>query len=127
MLARYHIERGRALADMPKAVREGHREDTRKHTRHCLRPTPELVASVDAESPKSVWADYARDYEALLEHRFAQDRRPFDALHERAKHADVYIGCSCPSAKNPDVQRCHTVAALKFMKARYRDLRVVLP
>jgi uncharacterized protein YeaO (DUF488 family) len=127
MLARYHIERGKALSDMPRAVREGHREDTRKHTRHCLRPSAELVASVDAESSASEWAAFARDYRALLEERFSSDRRPFDELYERAKGANVFIGCSCPSAKNPDVRRCHTVLALKFMQARYRDLRVELP
>ena len=39
------------------------------------------------------------------------------ALAEEAKVSDVYLGCSCPTAKNPDVRRCHTVLALKFMHA----------
>jgi hypothetical protein len=39
----------------------------------------------------------------------------------------VYLGCSCPSRANPDVQRCHTVLALQFMKKKYPKLRVVLP
>jgi uncharacterized protein YeaO (DUF488 family) len=127
VLARYRIERGKALADMPRAVREGRREDTRKHTRHCLRPSAELVARVDADSSKREWAAFARAYRALLQERAERDPRPFDELYERAKRGDVFIGCSCPSAKNPDVMRCHTVAALRFMRERYRDLRVALP
>ena len=32
-----------------------------------------------------------------------------------------------PPAKNPDVQRCHTVLALRFMMKRYPQLEVLLP
>jgi hypothetical protein len=52
---------------------------------------------------------------------------PFDALAEQATGEDVYLGCSCPSRANPDVQRCHTVRALRFMKKKYPKLPVMLP
>ncbi len=44
-----------------------------------------------------------------------------------ATDEDVFLGCNCPTAKNPDVQRCHTVLALKFMQERYPALEVAFP
>jgi hypothetical protein len=64
-----------------------------------------------------------RDRE-LLAARFADDRTPFDELAELARDNDVWLGCSCPTAKQPDVRRCHTTLALTFMKQHYRDLDV---
>ena len=127
MLARYHIQRGRRLADLPERVRAGRRMDTRKHTRHCLRPTEELVTRALASGTASAWKAFARDYTALLRQRAEADARPFDELCELALAGDVFIGCSCPSAQNPDLQRCHTVLALMFMGQRYPDLAIELP
>jgi hypothetical protein len=44
-----------------------------------------------------------------------------------AQFHDVWLGCNCPTAKNPDVRRCHTVLALQFMKERYPALEVRIP
>ena len=121
MLARYTMHRDR------RPDVEGVRMDTRKHTRHCLRPGEEIVIRYLAGNADYPWALFSRDYRALIEERFAADRTPFDALAERARHEDIYLGCSCPTKKNPDVMHCHTVLALEFMRARYPDLQVVLP
>ena len=39
----------------------------------------------------------------------------------------AYIGCNCPTAKNPDLKHCHTLLALRVMKKHYPKLEVVLP
>jgi uncharacterized protein YeaO (DUF488 family) len=116
--------RGAPASSLPKGVRQ----DTRKHTRHILRPPTELVEEVlaHASEPKA-WHEFAAAYRAVLAERFAEDRAPFDALAERARSEDIYIGCSCPTSKNPDVRRCHTAHALAFMKKHYPDLDVRLP
>lgn len=121
MLARYHMRRGRT----PEV--EGIRQDTRKHTRHCLRPTAEMVTEYLANVSPATWQEFEQKYFALLHARFTEDRRPFDKLAELAKHDDVFIGCSCPTAKNPNVAYCHTTLALRFMKKKYPDLTVFLP
>lgn len=73
------------------------------------------------------WIAFGVRYEALLDARWAVDRAPFDALAELARSRDVYLGCSCPTRKQPDVYKCHTVLALRFMQAHYPDLDIVLP
>lgn len=124
MLARYTIVRGAREGTLPRGIRQ----DTRKHTRHFLRPTPELVTRVFAsDGGEAAWAAYAADYRALLEARALEDQAPFDRLATFARWHDVFLGCSCPSSNNPDVLRCHTVLALRFMKERYPDLDVRLP
>lgn len=128
MLARYSIVRGAPASSLPRGIRQ----DTRKHTRHVLRPTPEIVAEVfasarDAAAQEAAWRTYAALYRALLEERFAEDRAPFDRIATFARWHDVHLGCSCPSSKNPDVRRCHTVLALAFMKEHYPDLDVRMP
>ena len=124
MLARYHIVRGARPESDP--LPEGIREDTRKHTRHVLRPPAPLVeaflADVEAGFP-----EFRRGYERTLEERYAADPAPFEALAERAREGDVHLGCSCPTKHQPDVNRCHTVLALHFMKAKFSNLDVRLP
>ncbi|MEM9353346.1 MAG: hypothetical protein AAGA92_10065 [Planctomycetota bacterium] len=44
-----------------------------------------------------------------------------------AESQDVYLGCSCPTAKNPDADHCHTVLALRFFEQHYPRLKVRLP
>jgi len=56
MLARYKIHRGRRPADQP--LPSGIRQDTRKHTRHCLRPTPEIVAVYLADPTLAAWQKF---------------------------------------------------------------------
>jgi hypothetical protein len=124
VLARYTIVRGAPAATLPVGLRY----DTRKHTRHFLRPSKEIVAAVFASSNDDyAWATYAASYRALLDERFAAARAPFDRLATYSRWHDVYLGCSCPSSKNPDVYRCHTVLALAFMKEHYPDLAVRFP
>jgi hypothetical protein len=125
MLARYQIVRGKRDPNDP--LPDGKRIDTRKHTRHFLRPESEQVAALLAHANAQTHAKFAHAYNALLAGRFAEDRAPFDALAALAAETNVYLGCSCPSRANPDVQRCHTVLALRFMHKKYPKLQVVLP
>jgi hypothetical protein len=73
------------------------------------------------------WERFRSDYLGLLEERFTSAPEPFEALANQARDADVYLGCSCPTAKNPDVSRCHTVSALAFMRRRFAGLDVRMP
>lgn len=124
MLARYQIVRGKRAPDDP--LPDGKRIDTRKHTQHFLRPEAEQVEALLGDMSAASHARFAKAYNALLTQRFAEDRSGFDALAELATEQDVYLGCSCPSSANPDVQRCHTVLALRFMQKKYPKLKVVL-
>ena len=72
----------------------------------------------------SGWKRFARTYRELVENRFAQDRAPFDELAQISRDDNVFLGCSCPTKKNPDAQRCHTALALEFMFAKYPDTRI---
>ncbi len=124
MLGRYSIVRGAPASSLPTGVRQ----DTRKHTLHPLRPTAELVARVLAHAAADdEWRAFADGYRAVVTERFAADRRPFDQLAALARANDVWLGCNCPTAKNPDVHRCHTVLALAFMRTHYPDLDVRMP
>jgi hypothetical protein len=125
MLARYKIYRGKRLAG--KSLPAGLRQDTRKHTRHCLRPPAESVAKYLADPGIDGWERFAVEYAHALDGRLADDRSPFDHLAELARGNDVFIGCSCPTLKNPDVNHCHTVLALGFMAEHYPDLQIVWP
>jgi hypothetical protein len=124
MLARYTMIRGATASSLPAGVRQ----DTRKHTRHPLRPSAALVdAFLGRTLDDAAYEAFRVGYLAALEARFAEDRAPFDALAALARARDVHLGCSCPTARSPDVQRCHTVLALRFMRERYPDLDVRLP
>lgn len=124
MLARYSMIRGAPASALPQGIRQ----DTRKHTHHVLRPTAEMVEEALGHTENdATWASFSRRYRALLDERFAADRAPFDALAALARVNEVHLGCSCPTAKSPDVRRCHTTLALAWMKQRYPDLDVRLP
>lgn len=125
MLARYTMHRGRRPADDP--LPEGVRIDTRRHTKHCLRPPRDVVDAYLDDPSEAAWRRFEADYRRVLAERFAEDRAPFDALAEQAMRGDVYLGCSCPTRKNPDVEHCHTVLALRFMARHFKKLEVVLP
>ena len=130
MVGRYQIKRGVSLSAQPDRVQRGVRVDTRKHTRHCLRPPERLVRALLAMPPReraAGWTAFERAYTEVLEQRFAEDRSPFDALRELATDRDVFVGCNCPTANNPDLQHCDTVAALRFMQRMFPELRVELP
>jgi hypothetical protein len=123
-LHRYRIVRGKRPPEDP--LPSGERQDTRKHTRHVLRPSSEMVVRFLANPTDAEWELLRRSYLELLERRFREDRRPFDAIAALAGEQDVYLGCNCPTKANP-VERCHTVLALRFMKERYPGLEVVFP
>lgn len=123
MLTRYQMRRGARAAELP----EGVRQDTRKHTRHVLRPTDTMVEEYLAAPSDAAWAKLVKRYRALIEERFAEDRQRFDELAELARTNDVYLGCSCPTKKNPSVRHCHTWLALEWMHEHYPDLDVRMP
>lgn len=123
MLARYRIPRGVPASKLPQGIRQ----DTRKHTRHILRPEAQYVREFFENPTETLWRRAMDHYRADLERRFAADRQPFDALADLARDHDVYIGCSCPTKKVPDVRKCHTWTALEFMQEKYPDLEVRMP
>jgi uncharacterized protein YeaO (DUF488 family) len=123
MLARYQIARGVPASALPKGVRQ----DTRKHTHHVLRPTPEMVEDYLAAPSEAAWRRFAKQYRELLAQRFAEDRGPFDEIAELARETDVHLGCSCPTKKNPNIEHCHTWLALEFFRRHYRDVDVRMP
>lgn len=125
MLARYKIYRGKRPAYEP--LPDGIRQDTRKHTRHPLRPSEEIVNAFLAAPSAKAWQEFESEYAQILKQRVENDRAPFDKLADLATDNDVYLGCSCPTTKNPDVNHCHTVLALRFMKKQYPKLKVMFP
>jgi hypothetical protein len=125
VLARYQIVRGRRPPSAPLPA--GIRQDTRKHTRHCLRPPAAIVTAYLRDPTEQAWRRFAAAYRKELDRRFRADRAPFDDLAELASGTDVHLGCSCPTRANPEVRRCHTFLALEFMRGKYPRLRVVMP
>jgi hypothetical protein len=125
VLSRYRIVRGARPADDPLPA--GVRQDTRKHTRHVLRPEAEQVKRLLADPSEQSFERFRAAYLLLLAARFQQDRRPFDQLSELARSTDVYLACNCPTRQQPDVRHCHTYLALGFLQQRYPDLKVVFP
>src|SRR5688572_20075634 len=99
MLARYRIARGARAPDDP--LPDGIRQDTRKHTRHVLRPTSALVLALLDDSSVEAFARFERGYRALLEQRLATERPRFDELAELARNNHVYLGCNCPTQRQP--------------------------
>ena len=124
MLARYHIARGQRAPDDPLPA--GRRQDTRKHTRHVLRPTAAIVERFLKAPDARGFKEFRAAYIALLRQRFDTERKAFDTLAELARNEHVYLGCNCPTARQPDIGHCHTSLALEFMKERYPDLDVRL-
>ena len=126
MLARYQIYRGKRPDADP--LPEGVRQDTRHRcSKHPLHPTKDIVTAYLEAPTDPAWNAFRRKYLALLAKRFREDHGPFDGLAALATDRDVFIGCSCPTKKNPRLDRCHTVLALGFMKEKYPTLRVEFP
>lgn len=115
--------RGTRAADLPQGIRQ----DARKHTRHILRPTAQMVKCVLSAADAAAFQHFATEYRELLGARFAAEPTRFDDLAALATIHHVYVGCSCPTRTNPDVLRCHTTLALAFMKERYPELDVLFP
>ena len=125
MLRRYTIYRGKRPEG--DSLPEGIRQDTRKHTRHVLRPPGELVVAYLKGDGSVSWEDFRNQYLRCLEERLRENAVPFEKLAALARKEDVFLGCNCPTKKNPDVNRCHTVLALEFMKGQFPGLPVGFP
>jgi hypothetical protein len=125
MLSRYTIYRRRPPDAGP--LPDGFRQDTRHRFRHILRPTKEIVEAYLTDPTDAAWRTFKRAYLAVLKERFREDRTPFDRLAQLAIDNDVYLGCSCPTKKNPIHGRCHIFLALEFMQKKYPKLEVVVP
>lgn len=125
MLSRYTMYRRRPVDAPP--LPEGLRQDTRYSTRHRLRPTQDIVEAYLAAPSEATWKTFRGAYLALLRERFREARATFDELAELATDGDLFLGCSCPTKKNPIVGRCHTYLALEFMRKKYPRLKVVVP
>ncbi|MCG8449243.1 MAG: hypothetical protein MI725_06660 [Pirellulales bacterium] len=125
MLARYKIVRGKRPPHEP--LPDGIRQDTRKHTRHFLRPSEKIVTDYLAQGTAAAWEKFSAAYLRILQKRFQENRADFEELAQLADRQDVYLGCSCPTAKNPDVNHCHTVLALRFMQEHFPELTVQFP
>ena len=125
MLSRYKIYRRRPASAGPLPV--GVRQDTRYRTRHVLRPTEDIVAAYLADPSDAAWRNFKKKYLSLLNSRFRDDRTPFDELAKLATDNDVFLGCNCPTDKNPVAGHCHTYLGLEFMKKKYPELKAVIP
>jgi uncharacterized protein YeaO (DUF488 family) len=125
VLGRYQMVRGKRSPDDP--LPEGVRQDTRKHQKHILRPDADRVAAYLADPGDAQWDEFATAYRETIESRLVADAGPFEELAELARQQDVWLGCSCPTPKNPDVRRCHTYLALQFMAEHFEDLDIVWP
>jgi hypothetical protein len=125
MLARYTIYRRRPKDAGPLPT--GIRQDSRWRTKHILRPTQEIVDTFLVDPTEEAWLKFRDSYRELLLARYQEDPSPLEALADLAAGEDVFIGCSCPTKKNPDVRHCHTYLALEFMHERFPQLHVVMP
>ena len=105
----------------------GIRQDARWRNSHPLRPAEEMVTQFLASPNEESWRRFRKAYIALLQERFRENRTPFDRLAELARTNDVFIGCSCPTKKNPIVGRGHTYPALEFMQKKFPPLKIVVP
>ena len=117
MLSRYTIYRRRPQDAEPLPI--GIRQDTRWRTRHILHPTQEMVETYLADPSESAWKKFRSAYLAELRARYKADPAPFQELAEFASEKSVFLGCSCPTKKNPNVRHCHTWPALEFMEDKF--------
>jgi hypothetical protein len=86
-----------------------------------------MVTEFLSGSVADPWQIFKHRYLTLIRRRFQEDRTLFDTLAADAMCSNVYLGCSCPTQRNPDVRQCHTYPALEFMGQSYPDLLVVFP
>lgn len=125
LLSRYTIYRRRPQDAPP--LPPGIRQDVRHRTKHIVRPTQSMVETYLTAPNETTFATFQAAYRELLNARWHDDRSEFDQLAELARNHDVFLGCSCPTKRNPDVRHCHTWMALQFMAAQFPDLEVIFP
>lgn len=100
---------------------------TRWRTRHILRPAQAVVEEFLDDLTDEAWERFQTAYIAVLNERLSADRSAFERLAELAQDSDVFLGCSCPTKKNPDVRHCHTYLALGFMQEHFPEVEVAWP
>lgn len=83
-----------------------------------------MVENYFACPSQTAWNVYEKQYLSLLSGRFGARQAEFDTFAELARMADVFVGYSCPTVKNPEVYKWHTILALRFMKNKYPWLYV---
>jgi hypothetical protein len=120
MLGRFQLKRGVAY---PKA-KGAQFKDTRKHTSHVLAPPTPLVKAYFQSPTLEAWQKFQTGYLQALRERFRKTPERFEELRELATSGDYYLGCNCPTTKNPFPCRCHTIVAIEFLKELYPDLEV---
>lgn len=126
LLSRYKIYRGTRPKEDPLPA--GIRQDIRKHIKgHCLHPDAAEVSAYLSNPTAAAWRTFKQMYMNCLEERYKKDPAPFKKVAESARKSDVYLGCNCPTAKNPDLRRCHTFLALQFMHKKFPSLKVKFP
>ncbi|RCS54802.1 hypothetical protein DTL42_06680 [Bremerella cremea] len=125
MLSRYTIYRRRPAGVPP--LPDGIRQDTRFRTKHILRPNSTIVDAYLNDPNDVSFAKFRESYLKLLAQRFESEQTAFDDLAELAMEHDVYLGCNCPTQKNPNVRHCHTWLALEFMSQKYPNLPIQFP
>lgn len=86
-----------------------------------------MVEAYLAAPSDSTFLVFRASYLDLLHARWKDDRSAFDRLANLADDQDVFLGCSCPTKKNPDVHHCHTWMALQFMAQKFPELEVIFP
>ncbi|MBP87340.1 MAG: hypothetical protein CMJ64_11565 [Planctomycetaceae bacterium] len=94
MLTRYKIYRGKRPVDEP--LLGGIRQDTRKHTKHCLRSCVEIVKQYLAEPDPTAWKEFSALYVRDLEERYEQDPAPFHDLADLARETTSTSGALVP-------------------------------
>jgi len=125
MLSRYTIYRRRPKDAPP--LPDGIRQDSRWRTRHILRPTQEMVDDYLANPNDEAWLRFKDEYLELLKTRQLEEPERFVELASLSSGNSVFIGCSCPTAKQPMIERCHTWLALEFIRQNYPEAKVRFP
>jgi hypothetical protein len=125
MISRYQIVRGKRTPNNP--LPRGERQDTRKHTRHLLRPLEASVLEFLDNPTELGFQRFRKAYLSVLAERWRSERAWFDMLAALARTHDVFLGCNCASPTQPNVRHCHTWLALEFLAKAYPDLNVVFP
>jgi len=91
-----------------------------------LRPDEEIVEEFLKDTSVG-WSKFRTAYLKILNDRFKESPEQFQKLADLAMTQDLFLGCNCPTARNPDVKHCHTWLALEFMKSKFKSLPVVFP
>jgi hypothetical protein len=74
-----------------------------------------MVEDFLANPNDEAWLRFRDGCHALLKTRQLEEPERFVELASLSSDNDVLIGCSCPTAKQPHIERCHTWLALEFM------------